>query len=236
MGQEPKFTMPAGLDELREILEDQWSAKVAELHASGVPLSLYEDLTDEQLTAKSAELGVQIADGADRAAIVAALNAHKPAPAPPWGDDTNFDPERAWKLITDTRADRDKIKTERDQLRTRVQEHEDATKTEQERATERAAEAERLASSATLEAARLRVALKKGLTELQAKRLVGETEEELEQDADDLLASFQTEDDRQEPDPLRPRPRERLRPGAAPSAEPEVTDPAKLADLVPRRY
>ena len=34
------------------------------------------------------------------------------------------------------------------------------------------------------------MALRKGLTEVQAKRLVGTTEEELEADAVDLLASF----------------------------------------------
>jgi hypothetical protein len=40
------------------------------------------------------------------------------------------------------------------------------------------------------EVLRYRVALRKGLTEVQAKRLLGSTEEELEQDAEELLASF----------------------------------------------
>jgi hypothetical protein len=82
---------------------------------------------------------------------------------------------------------------------------------------------------------RLKVALKKGLTESQAKRLIGDTEEDLEKDADELLASFKdsTSDDGQGPSR---RPRERLRPGAAPSAEAEETDPIKLAAKVPRMY
>lgn len=40
------------------------------------------------------------------------------------------------------------------------------------------------------EVLKYRVALRKGLTEVQAKRLVGTTEEELEEDAEELLSSF----------------------------------------------
>jgi hypothetical protein len=81
---------------------------------------------------------------------------------------------------------------------------------------------------------RLEVAMEKGLSPLQAKRLVGETKEELEADADELFEDFKTEDEPgQAP---RSRPKERLRPGAAPSAEPEETDPIKLAAQVPRMY
>jgi hypothetical protein len=99
---------------------------------------------------------------------------------------------------------------------------------------ERATNAERTAQSAQREAARLRVALKKNLTETQARRLVGDTEEELEADADELLASFKNDDDGDR-EPLR-RPRERLRPGSRTSSDSDddENDPAKLAALVPR--
>jgi hypothetical protein len=80
----------------------------------------------------------------------------------------------------------------------------------------------------------LRVALNKGLTETQAKRLVGDSEEDLEKDADELLSSFRAEDD--DPDERPRRPRERLRPGAAPAVEPENDDPASLAEAVPRTW
>jgi hypothetical protein len=235
MAQEAKLTLPAETVELRKILEGLWPARLRALRTSGTPLNLYEELSDEQLKAKAAELGVQIAADADRATILAAVNADKPPAAPPWGDDANFDAERAWKLLEATRADREKLKTERDALAAKAKEIADAEKSETDKLTERATAAEKAAGESTLEAARLRVALKKGLTETQAKRLIGATEEELEADADELLLSFQNDDGRQDPDPLR-RPRERLRPGAVPASELEETDPAKLAAMVPRRY
>lgn len=89
------------------------------------------------------------------------------------------------------------------------------------------------------EAPKLRVALRKGLTEAQAKRLVGETEDELAADADDLLATFQTQPeppaDEPADEPKKPsrQPQERLKPGATPSSEPEETDPRKLAENLP---
>lgn len=157
-----------------------------------------------------------------------------PKDKPPWESDEDFDAERAWKLIQNTRADAEKAKKEREALAKQVKDHEDATKTDAQKLEDRATGAEQKATKATLEAARLRVALKKGLTETQAKRLVGESEEDLEKDADELLESFKAEDDDgQEP---RRRPKERLRPGAAPSSEPEETNPAKLAEEVPRGW
>lgn len=63
-------------------------------------------------------------------------------------------------------------------------------KTEQQRLEERAAAAEKTAQDSATEASRLRVALDKGLTPSQAKRLVGTTEEELAADADELLADL----------------------------------------------
>lgn len=151
---------------------------------------------------------------------------------PPWGSEENFDPQRAWTLIQNLREDLDKAKSGRDELAQKVKQYEDASKTKEEKLEESVKGAEERARKAEQEAARLRVALRKGLTETQAKRLVGETEEELEKDADELLASFQDAGG-QEP---RRRPQEKLRPGAVPSSEPEETDPRKLADRVPQPY
>jgi len=158
----------------------------------------------------------------------------QPEPAsrkPPWGDD-DFDPDKAWRLLENVRGDVAKLKTERDSLAAKLQEHDDKDKSEAQKLQERAEAAEQKLAAAERNAMVASVALKKGLTEAQAKRLIGTTVEELEADADELLATF-TPEPGQEPVPGRPR--ERLRPGAAPSAEPEETDPAKLAAMVPRR-
>lgn len=201
------------LDELKTLLETDWPAMSAALRASGVPLN--EDDGE--------------GDGAQTPPAPA-------AEAPPWGDD--FDPERAWKLVQDTRSDRAKLKTERDDLKKKVKEHEDATKSETDKATDRATEAEKRASSAELELARLNVALAKGLTPAQAKRLSGSTEEELTADADELLELFKKDGDDDGQGPPR-RPKEKLRSGAAtdPSDDDEdENDPIKLAAKVRRPY
>lgn len=75
----------------------------------------------------------------------------------------------------------------------------DASKTEIERLTDRAAKAEAEAAKVRAEADRNAVALAKGLTPSQAKRLVGATREELEADADELLADLAKSDKPQAP-------------------------------------
>lgn len=72
----------------------------------------------------------------------------------------------------------------------RLEEIENASKTEQQRAAEALQAAERRATEAEAARMRLEVAAEKGLTPAQAKRLVGSTREELESDADDLLENF----------------------------------------------
>jgi hypothetical protein len=133
--------------------------------------------------------------------------------------ESELDLERAKAKISKANSEAQNLRKrlkELEPLAAKAKELEEASKSAEEKAAERASSAETRAQKAESEAARLRVALKKGLTETQAKRLVGETEEELEADADELVASFKSEDDGQEPKRL---PRERLRPGATPSAE-----------------
>jgi hypothetical protein len=99
---------------------------------------------------------------------------------PPWGDD-DFNPERAWKLLEDTRGDRERMR--------------------------------RRAEAAEHQLARLRVAAMKGLSPTLAKRLEGNTEEELAADADELVRLFTSDgDDHGEPVRI---PKEDLRSGAA---------------------
>lgn len=118
---------------------------------------------------------------------------------------------------------------------------------ELEQAIARAEAAERKAETAESRALRMEVALDKGLTFSQAKRLVGSTREELEADADELVETFgggkpdpkegepKPGDPKEgegggKPDPRR-RPQERLRSGAVPAAEPEKTAD-EIADAI----
>lgn len=158
-----------------------------------------------------------------------------PAPAAP-KDDGTATPDRLpddHPLVKAYQATKKQLADAKGQ----VKDFEDAKKTEQERLTDRASDLEKQLTDAERNAARYEIALEKGLTKSQAKRLVGSTREELEADADELLADLgvTTEDpedaEGEKPAPSR-RPRERLRPGAAPDAEPEETDPAKLAEAV----
>lgn len=70
------------------------------------------------------------------------------------------------------------------------QEKADAEKSELQKAAEAREAAEKRAADAETRALRLEVAQEKGLTAAQAKRLQGSTREELETDADELLAAF----------------------------------------------
>lgn len=87
-----------------------------------------------------------------------------------------------------------KANKEAEALRLKLKEFEDRDKTELERLTERAEAAERAAAATEVKALRLEVAAEQGLTPAQAKRLVGETREDLEADAKELLATFKPAD------------------------------------------
>lgn len=87
-----------------------------------------------------------------------------------------------------------KANKEAEALRLKLKEFEDRDKSELERLTERAEAAERAAAATELKALRLEVAAEQGLTPAQAKRLVGETREDLESDAKELLATFKPAD------------------------------------------
>jgi Spy/CpxP family protein refolding chaperone len=106
----------------------------------------------------------------------------------------------------------------------KLKELEDAGKSEAEKLTAKAAEAEDKAAKAEARALRLEIAAAKGLTPAQAKRLVGGTKEELEADADELLSTFKPADTAgesdkdDEPEPTG-KPREALRPGTTSAGE-----------------
>lgn len=107
---------------------------------------------------------------------------------------------------------------------------EDANKTEVQRLTEENAQLKKDLGTATVTGARLKVALDKGLTATQAKRLVGDTEEELAADADELLEDLGAKPGEGTPaPPPGAKPSERLKPGNGNPEEPVAeTDLKKL--------
>jgi len=165
------------------------------------------------------------------AADKAAADAAKDDLAGPDGAVVDKDAEIAkWKSMSRKHEGQAKLNSD---AAKRLAEIEEANKTEAQKAADKAALSDKAAADATQELARLRVAMRKGLTEAQAKRLIGATEEELEADADELLDSF-TDKTPADKDGKPTRPKERLRSGAAPDEEPDETDPRKLAASVPR--
>jgi hypothetical protein len=163
-----------------------------------------------------------------------------PEPEEPTTPETGPDPKPAPKPEMDWQAEAEKWKTlsrkNEEQAKAnaeaakRLADLEESQKTEGQKLTEANRTLEDRAKKAELEACRMRIAIRKGLTEAQVKRLLGTTEEELEADADELLEAFKTA----EP-PTAPggRPKERLRPGAVSDAEPDP-DPEKVVASIPR--
>ena len=111
------------------------------------------------------------------------------------------------------------------ELRTKVKDAEDKDKSELERLQDRIAQAEKRAENAEGKVDRYEVAAAKGLTPAQAKRLVGSTREELEDDADAMRSELgldkdesddESKDDKDEAkDEGIGRPKENLRAGAS---------------------
>jgi septal ring factor EnvC (AmiA/AmiB activator) len=136
-----------------------------------------------------------------------------------------------WKALSRKHEDQAKAnKTELDKLKADG----DASKSELQKLEERIASAEKRAEAAELAQRRAEVAQAKGLTPAQAKRLQGTTVEELESDADDLLASFKPADKADD----KPgtggtgKPKESLRPGAAATDAGPEEDAAKVAERI----
>lgn len=148
-------------------------------------------------------------------------------PAPDDPPEPDKDPAKEaekWKALA--RKHEAKAKANADAA-AKLAELEEGQKTETQRLTDEAAAATARADKAEAEALRLRVGAEKGLTPVQAKRLVGATQEELEADADELLSSFGPVD----PDAPPARPKENLRGGGDPTAEPEP-DMRKIVDSI----
>lgn len=175
-----------------------------------------------------------------------------PAPAgdppnqPPAEDNPPAEPDykaeaEKWKALSRKHESR---ANENAKAADELKELKDADKSDSQKQAEALTSAQSELEKTKAENMRLKVALEKApegmplskVTKL-AQRLTGDTQEELEQDAEELFADFApagTEGGKEGGE--RRRPTERLKPGTVPGSEPEETDPAKLAAKVPRRY
>lgn len=120
-------------------------------------------------------------------------------------------------------ADYDDLKSKAGQF----EQLENEKKTETQKLTEDRDGHKSRAEKAEADLMRLTVGIDKGLTPAQARRLVGSTKEELEADADDLLASFGGGGG----SPSSKKPTERLRGGGEPDDDPEVDLTKVIADI-----
>lgn len=141
--------------------------------------------------------------------------------------------------IEKLRTDRDKWKGEARKWETRAKENagaaaelkkiQDSQKSEEQKRLDEKRESDERAAKAEGENLRLRVAMRKGLTDVQAKRLVGNTEEELDADADELLKSFKVNEEETGAGVTR-RPQEKLKPGSGRGPAEPAPDVKKIVD------
>lgn len=101
------------------------------------------------------------------------------------------DPEAVEKALRSERAAAREARKKAEAAEAKVREYEDRDKSASERAETRAKDAEDRAVKAELKALRLEVATAKELPSSLAGRLQGNTQEELEADADQLLKDFE---------------------------------------------
>lgn len=164
----------------------------------------------------------------------------KPEPKSPAADQGLGDAGK--KAIAEEREARREAERQRKEYEARIKELEplaakakqleDAKKSESEKLTEKLTAAEKRAIEAEQRLLRAEVAAAKGLTTAQAKRLVGATKDELEADADELLASFGTPTGSGGKSKSGRKPVEQLRPGAVPS---DGSAPADMNEWMRRK-
>ena len=152
----------------------------------------------------------------------------KPAEKPFEGE---FDAERAARLIENLRADLAKIKTERDEARTALQEKADAEKTEAQKLQDRLAAAEETAKKTGRALLIERATRKHSLPDDVVEFLTGDTEEEIEAKAQRLAALGSPKKDESKEEPgsgLPEKPKADLVPGHG-GDDAETFDPDAIA-------
>lgn len=165
----------------------------------------------------------------------------------PEGDDKPEDKpdlgDAGKKAIEAMKRERNAARKQLADLQAELKKYTDRDKTDTERLTEAAEDAKSRAAKAETEFRKLTTAMERApegatLTQIRAvaKRLSGDTEDEMEADADELFGLFapkSTSDDTKRPAPSG-KPTPSLKGGGDPDEEPEEMDPRKLADLIGR--
>lgn len=139
------------------------------------------------------------------------------------------------------REERDRIRAELEKAQAELRKHSDKDKSDTQRLTEERDQLKAELGKATSAMKRRELAedlAPDHATPAQirqvAKRLRGDTDDELKADAEELYALIAPEPTSSKP-PVSSKPKERLRGGGDPDEGPDETDPAKLAALVQRR-
>lgn len=179
------------------------------------------ELTPEEQAAADAKAAEEQA-----AADTKAAEEQAAADAAEFGDD--FDKDRALATIRKQREAEAAAEKRAKDAEAELKTYRDAEKTDQEKLAEGKATAEKEAADARNELTRLRVAMKYELDEEDLDLLGTGTEEQIEARAKRLAERGSSS----EGEARSGRPRERLKPGAVPSAEVEETDPRKLAQQI----
>lgn len=155
------------------------------------------------------------------------------------GDDAKQLGDAGKRALDAMKKERNTARKERQELLDKLKQYEDKDKTETQRLQEAAEDAKTRAATAESNARKFRTAIDRApegasLAHIKAvaKRLSGDTDEEMESDADELFALFAPEKDTKKAPPGKPK--ESLGGGGNPDDEPDEMDPRKLADAIGR--
>ena len=153
---------------------------------------------------------------------------------PPWGED--FNAERAWTLVQNLRADKDKLSGKVGEFEKAAQDAADAKRSDLERAIARAEKAEKAIADREAADQRKTVLAKHGLSDDDAAFLAGVSDSDLDARAQALAARLgigQSKQDAAEAIPGKPTPK--LTAGHESSDAGDAFDPLALAEKVHKR-
>jgi len=192
---------------------------------------------------KPDDLGIDDADAQALLADAVADDDGDPAGADQLGDAGKRALDAIKEQRKNARTERDKYKTELEEARAKLAKHEDKDKTETQRLQEAADSFKSRAEKAEALHKRREIAEELApdhatVAQIRAvaKRLSGESDDELETDAKELFALIAPEPTSGTPPKSTPpsKPKASLRGGGDPDSGDDETDPRKLAALIPR--
>lgn len=156
----------------------------------------------------------------------------KPDPDPKPDDNPDLGDAGKKALAAERKARSDAEKQLRD-VQAQLKELNDKDKSEVEKLRDEVATLSKERDDHAAKVLRHEVAMTKGLTAAQAKRLVGTTQEELEADADEILEAFPVKDGAKPPPSNKPTPD--LKGGGDPTADDPVDGEALAEKILSRR-